>query len=147
MKLRSYNDSLRTTSPRATLQRDLSAPHTQRLQRTFTIRNTHTPPQDPPKPPKALTKIISSPPDHTPTYIALQNFDTRSTSMRHLLHLRRFISTSSTSTSSRKPPSVLRYTLILLKARPTAANISTLSVYAKTRSRRTEETPPPPYEP
>jgi hypothetical protein len=72
-----------------------------------------------------------------------------------------------------KAPSVLRYTLILLKARPTPSDIGILSEYAEARSpttpstsiptfryeegysgsrprrreRRQIETPPPPYEP
>jgi hypothetical protein len=62
-----------------------------------------------------------------------------------------------------KSPSVLRYTLILLKARPTPSDIITLSVYAEARSaqspfaeqyfdipslpqqRKTNNSPPPPY--
>ena len=87
--------------------------------------------------------------------------------MRPPFHRRR------TSPSSPiKPPSVLRYTLILLKARPTNSDIDTLSYYAETRSapntptrkeiagtryfpasdekqerKRREESPPPPYTP
>ena len=42
--------------------------------------------------------------------------------------------TSSASSDSAKPPSVFRYTLILLKARPSVTDLSTISSYAGSRS-------------
>lgn len=75
---------------------------------------------------------------------------------------------SSSSASVAKPPSIIRYTLILLKARPSVSDIDTISVYAEKRSaasssvlarsapeepdflilrRDGPQTPPPPYEP
>ncbi|KAK7185374.1 hypothetical protein DPSP01_012424 [Paraphaeosphaeria sporulosa] len=90
---------------------------------------------------------------------------------------RRTASSSSTATTSSspssKPPSIFRYTLILLKARPSVSDIDAISVYSESRStppsptaqhtlreyflvvhneergdeRERVETPPPPYEP
>ena len=81
---------------------------------------------------------------------------------------RRTRSTYSTLTPSSKPPSVFRYTLILLKARPSVSDIDTISIYSEVRSTPSSpiaqtslreyflppenrgkryETPPPPYEP
>ncbi|KAF1917863.1 hypothetical protein BDU57DRAFT_528386 [Ampelomyces quisqualis] len=63
--------------------------------------------------------------------------------MRHSLRRKSSSSSSSSSTSTSpilahhpttKPPSILRYTLILLKARPTSADIATLSAYAEPRN-------------
>jgi len=80
---------------------------------------------------------------------------------------RRTSSTTSVTTTTIKPPSVFRYTLILLKARPSATDINTISVYSHSRSappsptlppyqererdyffvpEERAETPPPPYE-
>ncbi|PVI01986.1 hypothetical protein DM02DRAFT_627189 [Periconia macrospinosa] len=57
--------------------------------------------------------------------------------------------TPPTSPTSSKPPSVLRYTLILLKARPTPSDISTISVYSTTKSAGSTppSTPSTPYTP
>ncbi|KAF9732128.1 hypothetical protein PMIN06_002627 [Paraphaeosphaeria minitans] len=93
--------------------------------------------------------------------------------MPAVFHRRTASSSSAATTSSSppaKPPSIFRYTLILLKARPSISDIDTLSVYSESRTTppsptaqttlrdyfldvHTElrgdarvETPPPPYE-
>jgi hypothetical protein len=91
--------------------------------------------------------------------------------MPMVLH-RRAPPTSFTSVVTTKPPSVFRYTLILLKGRHPATNMDTVDVYSQSRSvavpptppsywerehvyfvvpgnkaRGKFETPPPPYEP
>ncbi|KAF2688685.1 hypothetical protein K458DRAFT_384862 [Lentithecium fluviatile CBS 122367] len=91
--------------------------------------------------------------------------------MPNVFH-RRTRSTSSTSSAAAKPPSIFRYTFILLKARPTVTDLGTISVYFESRSvpasptlpayrergqdyfvvsegptERRFGTPPPPYEP
>ncbi|KAF2443508.1 hypothetical protein P171DRAFT_486239 [Karstenula rhodostoma CBS 690.94] len=89
--------------------------------------------------------------------------------MPAVFHRRTASSLSAATTSSSKPPSIFRYTLILLKARPSISDIDTISVYSESRStapsptaqttlreyflvheERVDErlqTPPPPYEP
>jgi hypothetical protein len=109
--------------------------------------------------PEASTKLISS---YDKSYTISALYPTCSPSMRqrHPFHHRRH--------STTKPPSVLRYTLTLLKARPTPSDITTLSIYAEARNapsphdkwyfnttltstssslqqRKTTDSPPPPY--
>lgn len=86
--------------------------------------------------------------------------------MPHRFHRR---TSSTSSATSAKPPSIFRYTLILLKARPSRTDLDALSVYSESRSappsptsgpsrleyfvvpavraRQRIETPPPPYTP
>jgi hypothetical protein len=102
-------------------------------------------------------------PEPSPANKALEH---ATTSQRSSHHHHNSSSSSTASSSSTKPPSVLRYTLILLKARPTTTDITTISSFTQSRNAPTTpiretvagiqyfpadeikraETPPPLYE-
>jgi hypothetical protein len=52
-----------------------------------------------------------------------------------VFHRRTTSTLSTATTSSARAPSFFRYTLILLKARPSVSDIDTISAYSESRSR------------